>query len=91
MGGMRKMFQYRIYPTKKQETLLTETLEECRWLYNHLLEKRKETYEQDGVSLSLHQQHDTYPMLKQDRPSLTKAHSQVVLQSHASFDSAGHV
>jgi len=72
------MFQYRIYPTKKQETLLDETLEECRWLYNHLLEKRKEVYEQTGKGLTLYQQHATYPMLKQERPSLLKVHSQVV-------------
>jgi putative transposase len=36
---MRKMFQYRIDPTKKQVHRLNDTLEECRWLYNHLLEK----------------------------------------------------
>jgi putative transposase len=72
------MFQYRIYPTKKQETLLNETLEECRWLYNHLLQKRKEAYEQTGKGLTLYQQHATYPMLKQERPTLTKVHSQVL-------------
>jgi putative transposase len=75
---MRKMFQYRIYPTKKQETLLDETLEECRWLYDHLLAKRKEVYEQTGQGLTLYQQHATYPLLKQERPSLLKVHSQVV-------------
>jgi putative transposase len=75
---MRKMFQYRIYPTKKQNTKLNETLEECRWLYNHLLEKRKTAYEQDGISLSLYQQHATYPLLKQERPSLAHVHSQVL-------------
>src|SRR6266699_6664218 len=75
---MRKMFQYRIYHTKKQETLLNETLEECRWLYNHLLEKRKQAYEQDDLSLSLYQQHATYPILKQERPSLATVHSQVL-------------
>ena len=72
------MFQYRIYPTKKQETLLSEILEECRWLYNHLLEKRKEAYEQDGKALTLYQQHATYPILKQERPSLATVHSQVL-------------
>src|SRR5207247_679644 len=75
---MRKMFQYRIYPTKRQQTKLNETLEECRWLYNHLLEKRKTAYEQDGISLSLYQQQATYPLLKQERPSLLKVHSQVL-------------
>ncbi len=75
---MRKMFQYRIYPTKKQETLLNETLNECRWLYNHLLEKRKEAYEQEGKSLSCYGQQATYPILKQERSSLNTVHSQVL-------------
>ena len=72
------MFQYRIYPTKKQETLLNETLNECRWLYNHLLEMRKKSYEQDGKSLSCYGQQATYPILKQERPSLQSVHSQVL-------------
>ena len=72
------MFQYRIYPTKKQETKLNETLEECRWLYNHLLEQRKEVYEQIGKGLTLYQQQATFPILKQERPSLDTAHSQVL-------------
>src|SRR6266513_3139935 len=75
---MRKMFQYRIYPTKKQETLLNETLNECRWLYNHLLEKCKEAYEQEGKSLSCYGQQATYPILKQERSSLNTVHSQVL-------------
>src|SRR6266699_4713705 len=75
---MRKMFEYRIDPTKKQETKLNETLEECRWLYNHLLQRRKEVYEQQGLSLSLYQQQATFAILKRDRPSLATVHSQVL-------------
>src|SRR2546429_9192657 len=75
---MLKMFTYRLYPTKKQEQKLNETLEECRWLYNHLLERRKTAYEQDGLSLTCFQQQYTFPALKQERPSLGKVHSQVL-------------
>jgi putative transposase len=75
---MRKMCAYRIFPTKKQETRLNETLHECRWLYNHLLEMRKKAYEQEGTSLSCYGQQATYPMLKQERPSLNTVHSQVL-------------
>ena len=75
---MHKMFQYRIFPTRKQETRLNETLEECRWLYNHLLEKRKRTYEQTGEGLSCYEQQATYPLLKEQRPSLATVHSQVL-------------
>lgn len=75
---MRKMFQYRLYPTKKQTRALEGVLEECRWLYNHLLEKRRDVYEQEGVSLSLYQQQSTFPMLKQERPQLASVHSQIL-------------
>src|SRR6266851_3824673 len=75
---MRKMFQYRIYPTKKQVHKLNETLDECRWLYNHLLEKRKNAYAQTGNGLSCYEQQSTYPLLKQERPTLERVHSQVL-------------
>jgi putative transposase len=75
---MIKNFQYRIFPTKKQLKALNETLEECRWLYNHLLASRKDAYEQEGKSLSCYGQQATYPMLKEQRPSLNNVHSQVL-------------
>lgn len=75
---MRKTFKYRIYPTKAQVTFLEVTLKECRWLYNHLLEQRRTTYEADGTSLSLYTQQATIPTLKQERESLKSVHSQVL-------------
>ena len=72
------MFQYRIYPNKKQVQKLNKTLDECRWLYNHLLEMRKTAYEQVGESPSCYGQQSTYPLLKQERPSLNGVHSQVL-------------
>src|SRR5947199_5795656 len=75
---MLKMFTYRLFPTKKQEKKLSETLEECRWLYNHLLEMRKTAYARDGISLTCFQQQYTFPVLKQERPSLNTVHSQIL-------------
>src|SRR5437868_10232561 len=75
---MHKMFQYRLFPSKKQLRKLNETLEECRWLYNHLLEMRKVAYEQRGESLSCYGQIDTFPMLKQERLTLKNVHSQTL-------------
>ncbi len=75
---MRKMFQYRLFPNKQQTRKLTETLEECRWLYNHLLAARKDTYEQTGKGLSLYEQQATFGILKAARPPLKGVHSQVL-------------
>ncbi len=59
---MHKTFQYRLYPTKKQQQTLETTLEECRWLYNHLLHLRKQAYEQTGKSLSCYEQIRSTPI-----------------------------
>jgi len=75
---MQKTFQYRLYPNKKQVHKLNETLDECRWLYNHLLENRKTAYEQEGKSLSLYEQQETFGVLKAERTSLKTVHSQVL-------------
>jgi len=75
---MRKMFQYRLFPNKKQLHQLNETLEECRWLYNYLLAERKNTYEQEKKSLSLYEQQETFGILKAARPTLKGVHSQVL-------------
>ncbi len=75
---MHQTFRYRLYPTKKQETLLHFTLEECRWLYNYLLEQRKLAYEECDVSLSCFDQQGKFSQLKKDRPSLTRLYSHVL-------------
>lgn len=75
---MRKSFKYRLYPTHQQERLLTETLNECRWLYNHLLEQRKAVWEERQETLGLYDQHKHVTVLKLDRPELQVVHAQVL-------------
>ena len=75
---MRKSFQYRINPTKKQETVLLHILEQCRGLYNHLLLERKLSWERSKKGLSLYDQINTFPILKERVPELRDVHSQVL-------------
>jgi putative transposase len=75
---MRKTFVYRLYPTRAQETILSGQLNECRWLYNQLLEQRKTSYETTCQSPGLYDQQKTIPVLKVERPSLGNVHSQVL-------------
>jgi putative transposase len=77
---MLKTYKYRIYPTKAQETSLDRMLEECRWLYNKILETRKNAYEQDGKSLGLYDTQNLIPGWKTERQSLKLVHS-LVLQN----------
>lgn len=75
---MRKTFKYRLRPTPAQEQMLRTTLDECRWLYNHLLEQRRAAYEARGATLTLYGQQAGLPALKAERPSLATVHSQVL-------------
>lgn len=74
----RKTFRYRLYPTASQERALLSTLEECRWLYNLLLEERRDAYRQSGKGVSLYSQINRFPDLKSFRKSLKNVHSQVL-------------
>jgi putative transposase len=63
-------------------------LDECRWLYNELLEQKKLAYEELGISLSKRQQQDLLPLLKEERSSLTLVHSQVLQNVNDRLDKA---
>jgi putative transposase len=75
---VRKSFQYRLRPTKKQIKALQNCLDACRWLYNELLEQRKLSYEELDVSLSKYQQLMFLPLLKIEKSALDGVHSQVL-------------
>lgn len=84
---IRKSYKFRLNPTKKQATLLQKNLDECRWLYNNLLEQRKLAHEID-ISLTKYQQINLLPELKKERPSLELVHSQVLQETVARLDKA---
>ena len=54
---MRKSFQFRIYPNKKQEVALERTLTTCRHLYNDSLAERKRQAELNRLKQSF----DVFP------------------------------
>ena len=75
---MLKTFKYRLSPSKQQQRLLEQQLEECRWLYNLLLAERRDVWEQQQESLRYYDQATSLPALKAERPALTGVHSQVL-------------
>ena len=85
---MIKSLKYRLYPTKKQQRLLQEQLNECRWLYNYFLEQRKNSWEQDKKSIGYFQQCKTIVALKEIRPSLKNVYSQVLQNVADKIDKA---
>jgi putative transposase len=74
---MLKTFKYRLFPTKKQTASLEAVLEECRYLYNRLLQQRKYAWEIQEVSLGYRLQQNILPAIKAAR-NLHLAHSQVL-------------
>ncbi len=85
---MRKTFKYRLYPNKEQRRLLEQQLEECRWLYNHLLAERRDAWERRQESVRLYDQHATLPALKAERPPLASVQSQALQNVAARIDLA---
>ncbi|MBP1919369.1 transposase [Youngiibacter multivorans] len=47
-----KAYEYRIYPDKKQETLIAKTIGSSRFVYNHFLELWNKEYEETGKGLT---------------------------------------
>jgi putative transposase len=91
MDMLLKTFQYRLYPTKKQQRLLERQLKECRWLWNTLLAERKQAWEERQETLDYYEQKAALPGWKaHERPSLRDVHSQVlqdvVLRLKKAFD-----
>ena len=70
--------KYRLFPTKAQITLLEQTLDACRWVYNKTLEFRKTAWEQEQHSVSYFETKRMLPGWKAEYPFLDVAHSQVL-------------
>lgn len=73
-----RVFRYRLKPTKAQVTKLNEQLELCRWVYNETLAMRKNSFEQDGKSVSYFESKRMLPIWKESKPELRSVHSQVL-------------
>src|SRR5215472_17137269 len=78
---MNKIYQFRLYPTKKQQTMLKSWLAICCEVYNAALQERRDAYRMAGVSLGFAHQCSELPACKQVRPELAEVNAQVV-QAH---------
>ena len=85
---MRKAFKYRIYPTRRQQRLLEQTLEECRWVYNQTLALRRDTWEQGHRTMGLYESQTYLPTWKEEHPTLKTVHSQVLQNVQVRVDGA---
>lgn len=85
---LRKAYRYRLSPSKSQTTLLEQTLEICRWVYNDTLVLRKTAWDQEQHSISLFETNKILTQWKKDRPDLKQVHSQVLQNVQVRVDLA---
>ena len=83
-----KTFQFRLRPTEHQRTLLRQTLDACRWVYNETLATRKNAWEREKKSLSLYDTNKLLTGWKADQPALAQVHSQVLQNAQERVDLA---
>jgi putative transposase len=74
---MRKTYKYRVYLTNGQRRVLNHQLEECRWVYNQMLEAH-EFASEHSLKCNRYDLINLLPQWKESRPSLKLVHSQVL-------------
>ena len=75
---MLKAYQYRLYPKKSQVTVLNQTLEQCRMVYNRVLAIRKDAWDREQKHGGYYETKKLLPEWKLEYPSLKNVHSQVL-------------
>lgn len=67
---MEYAYKFRLYPNREQENLIARTFGCCRFVFNHYLALRKETYEQTGETLNYYACAKDMTRLKQQEETL---------------------
>jgi putative transposase len=75
---MKRMYQFRLYPTTPQVMILTQWLSTCRLLYNNSLAERKHAWDTQQQSVTYGEQARQLKDAKQTNPLLHTVHSQVL-------------
>src|SRR5258705_12015002 len=88
MMGMQRAFLYRLYPSKEQECLLSDSLETLRHLYNGALAERIDAYKHDNKSIGYVEQAHQLPHLKSVASPLGEVYSQVAQDCLKRLDKA---
>ena len=90
MRKIYKTYKFRIYPNKTQEILLNKTFGCTRFVFNHMLAERKETYDKlkdDKVALKAHK-YTTEKQYKQEFEWISEVDSIAVQQARVDLETA---
>ena len=83
-----KGYKFRLYPNKTQKILLNKILGCCRFVYNHFLAVRRESWEKDKKSVNYTQTSSMLTQLKKEISWLNEADSIALQQSLKNLDIA---
>ena len=86
---MLKAYKYRIYPNNEQEILINKTLGCARFVYNHILSYKIDSYKNEGKSLSkIDCNNYCNRVLKNDHPFLREVDKFALTNSIYNMDSS---
>ncbi len=88
MVGADRSVTYRLYPTAQQQAALVELLEGQRELYNAALEERSMAWTRCRVQVSLHDQVNQLPYMRDDVPALKRFGTRVAIGTLMRLDEA---
>lgn len=85
---MHKGFKYRLYPTQEQAEKINRTLGCCRYVYNHMLDRRQKAYKRRGERMTYIDMQNLLPGMKKYLPWLAEADSQALKYACRQLDTA---
>lgn len=79
---MEYSYKFRLYPNGEQENLIARTFGCCRFVFNHYLALRKDTYDQTGETMNYYAcANDMTELKKQEETVWLKEVDATALQS----------
>jgi putative transposase len=75
---VRRVYRYRLYPTRSQALALLGLLDLLRELYNAALQERREAYRATGQSPSCYDQQKALPEVREVRPEYQAIHTHLL-------------
>ena len=75
MTTILKGYQFRLYPNNEQKKLINQTIGCSRFVYNHFLEEKINSYKETGISLSCYEQIKEIPKVCKNYPWLKEVDS----------------
>lgn len=85
---MLKAYKYRLYPSKEQEIIINKSIGSCRFIFNHYLTQRIESYKNESKSLNYNDNANDLKNLKKEYEWLKEVSGVALQQTLKDLDQA---